>query len=57
MLLMADREAQDLAVDRAERVLLRLAAVLWDVAKAQANNRPAKGAANPLIMEATSDGR
>jgi hypothetical protein len=53
---MTDREAQDLAVDRAERVLLRLAAVLWDVAKAQASNRTAKGAANPLIMEANSDG-
>ena len=53
---MADREAQDLAVDRAERASLRLAGVLWDVAKAQASNRPAKGAANPLTMEAADDG-
>ena len=56
MLLMIEMEAQGLASDWAERALLRLAAILWDIVKAQADNITPRGAANPLIMKANSDG-
>jgi hypothetical protein len=52
---MIEREAQGLASDWAERALLRLAAILWDIVKAQANNITPRGAATGGIAVQSSN--